>query len=297
MGTPFFHEFKKQASFFFKEKIKTARLALTDVTPAQILTEEATNGNPDTQTLKIISRSAFEVDDYWRIVEILHTRLSSFDRKNWRQSYNAAILLDHLLTHGPESFAEEFQSDKNVIIEMGNFQHIDEKGFNWGLNVANKSEKILKMLDDKTFLKKERDRARNLSRGIQGFGSFSHRSSSSTQKILKESPIAKYKRSNSEFNHQEDNENQLPSKEQGENPFLIKKMDKFVLGNSHSHNQRSQTNESRLKENVNLDKESKPLLNDEMDEGIFEDHHPFNEVEHLSDLSLLSGASKMLQAC
>ena len=36
MGTPFFHEFKRQASFFFKEKIKTARLALTDVTPAQL---------------------------------------------------------------------------------------------------------------------------------------------------------------------------------------------------------------------------------------------------------------------
>lgn len=33
---PSFREFKKQASFFLKEKIKTARLALTDVTPAQL---------------------------------------------------------------------------------------------------------------------------------------------------------------------------------------------------------------------------------------------------------------------
>ena len=41
------------------------------------LVEEATNGNPgapDTRTLKLISRAAFEVDDYWRIVEILHKR-------------------------------------------------------------------------------------------------------------------------------------------------------------------------------------------------------------------------------
>ncbi|GMP89331.1 hypothetical protein CsSME_00040959 [Camellia sinensis var. sinensis] len=81
MGAPFFHEFKKQASFFFKEKIKTARLALTDVTPAQLLTEEATNGNPwvpETRILKIISKAAFEVDDYWRIVEILHKRFLGF---------------------------------------------------------------------------------------------------------------------------------------------------------------------------------------------------------------------------
>lgn len=41
------------------------------------LAEEATNGNPegpDARTLKMISKAAFEVDDYWRIVEILHKR-------------------------------------------------------------------------------------------------------------------------------------------------------------------------------------------------------------------------------
>ncbi|KAJ0458445.1 putative ENTH domain-containing protein [Helianthus annuus] len=68
MGSPSFHELKKQASFFFKEKIKTARLALTDVTPAELLTEEATDEDawpPDTRTMGLISRAAFEVDDYW----------------------------------------------------------------------------------------------------------------------------------------------------------------------------------------------------------------------------------------
>ncbi|KAI9157464.1 hypothetical protein LWI28_022978 [Acer negundo] len=74
-----FHKFKTQASFYLKEKIKTARLVLTDVTPVELLTEEVTNGNPrppDTQTMGVISRAAFEVDDYWRIVEILHQRFN-----------------------------------------------------------------------------------------------------------------------------------------------------------------------------------------------------------------------------
>lgn len=42
------------------------------------MTEEATNENswpPDTRTIGVISRAAFEVDDYWRIVEIMHRRL------------------------------------------------------------------------------------------------------------------------------------------------------------------------------------------------------------------------------
>lgn len=41
------------------------------------LAEDATNGNPgapETRVLKIISRAAFEIDDYWRIAEILHKR-------------------------------------------------------------------------------------------------------------------------------------------------------------------------------------------------------------------------------
>ncbi|KAJ6750638.1 hypothetical protein OIU85_001200 [Salix viminalis] len=142
VGPPSFHELKKQASFFFKEKIKSARLALTDVTPAELLAEEATGGNPwapDNPTLGSISRAAFEVDDYWRIVEILHKRFSTFEKNNWRPSYNSLIVLEHLLTHGPESVAGEFQIDLDVIREMESFQCIDEKGFNWGLAARKKS--------------------------------------------------------------------------------------------------------------------------------------------------------------
>lgn len=41
------------------------------------MTEEATSGNswaPDTKTLGLISRAAFELDDYTRIENILHKR-------------------------------------------------------------------------------------------------------------------------------------------------------------------------------------------------------------------------------
>ncbi|XP_071712689.1 ENTH domain-containing protein C794.11c-like [Rutidosis leptorrhynchoides] len=180
MGSPSFQEIKKQASFFLKEKIKTARLALTDVTPAELLTEEATEEGswpPDTRTMGLISRAAFEVDDYWRIVDILHKRLWKFDKEKWRGSYNALVILDHLLTHGPERVSEEFQCDKEVIKEMGIFQHFDEERFNWGLRVREKSERILMLLEeDRFFLKQERCRARKLTSGIKGFGSFTQRS-------------------------------------------------------------------------------------------------------------------------
>ncbi|XP_020599832.1 epsin-2-like [Phalaenopsis equestris] len=184
MGTPFFYEFKKQATFFLREKIKNARLALTDVTPAELLTEEATNGNPwapDAKTLCFISRSAFEIDDFWRIVDILHKKLAKFDLKHWRESYNSLVVLEHLLTHGPESVADEFLCDIEVIQRLGDFQYIDQRGFNWGLAVRKKSERVQKLLEKGPVLKEERDRARKLTRGIQGFGSMNYRISKKNQ--------------------------------------------------------------------------------------------------------------------
>ncbi|ERN07836.1 hypothetical protein AMTRI_Chr08g204180 [Amborella trichopoda] len=209
MGSPLFKELKKQASFFIKEKVKSARLVLTDVTPAQLLTEEATNVDPwapDARTMGEISQAAFEVDNYWRIVEILHNRFQIFDRKNWRQSYKALVLLEHLLTHGPESFGLEFQSDKEVIQKMGSFQHIDEKGFNWGLTVRKKSERVLNLLTERNLLKEERQRARKLTRGIQGFGSFTPRTSLSEFGSCRVFAIESYGRCKSYHTDIEDNE-------------------------------------------------------------------------------------------
>ncbi|CAA6661748.1 unnamed protein product [Spirodela intermedia] len=200
MVVPLFVELKKQASFFLREKIRIARLVLTDVTPTQLLAEEVTEGNPaapDTRTMGKISRAAFELEDYWRIVDILHARLGRFDRAHWREAYNSLILLEHLLTHGPASIAEEFQSDTVAITEIQSFEHVDERGFNWGLAVRNKSERVLKLLEKGPLLREERDRARKLSRGIQGFGRFDRISSAPIDSSEWRMPPESCRRSNS----------------------------------------------------------------------------------------------------
>ncbi|XP_022756603.1 ENTH domain-containing protein C794.11c-like [Durio zibethinus] len=327
MTSPFFHEFKKQASFFLREKIKTARLALTDVTPAQLLTEEATNGNtraPDTRTLGSISKAAFELDDYWRIVEILHKKLAKFERKNWRISYNSLIVLEHLLTHGPESTAEEFQGDKEAIVKMQGFQYIDEKGFNWGLAVRKKSERISKLLEKGPVLKEERDRARKLTRGILGFGSFCQRSSS-TQGVLQESSHVTFGRSNSDFI---DYENQLPTTNEGSSIHEVeksqhsnenahfeagKKQETFRSWSSFSEGQMFEKPEvqTSFKENMAPIKEefhnwsatgeSNPLLGNENSELrteiLMEDDHPFNSTENQTTSSMLLARNGILQGC
>ncbi|OIW08626.1 hypothetical protein TanjilG_03302 [Lupinus angustifolius] len=321
MSTPLFYVLKKQASFFLKEKIKTARLAFSDVTPAELMTEEATNGNPlapDTPTLISISKAAFDVDDYWRIVEILHKRLLKFEKNNWRASYNSLIVLEHMLTHGPESVAEEFQCDKDVINQLKGFQYIDDTGFNWGLAVRKKSGRIMKLLEEGTLLKEERNRARSLTRGIQGFGSYDQRSSTA-QGILREKSLpTTFGRCNSEISNQENHVNMSYCSYNSMDTTAINKYPNHSGGifksldtvetksyqDDPDNNQMLQRSETSSEENMEpgMDKfhlwklrgESNLLLdcNDQdskLGHFIAEDDHPFNSTTEMhSTASLIS---------
>lgn len=129
------------------------------------------------------------------------TRFDKLDRRQWREPYKALILLEYLLTHGPGSIADEFQSDTEAIRDLGNIEYIDERGlalmipvhvvvlcwcsilclpqlrwflhrFDWGVAAREKTVRVLKLLEKGPHLKEERERARKISRGIQGFGSF-----------------------------------------------------------------------------------------------------------------------------
>lgn len=285
MGTPSFIDLKKQASFFFKEKLKTARLALTDVTPLQLMTEEATDGEscgPNTQTLGSISKAAFEFEDYLQIVNVLHKRLAKFDQRNWRMAYNSLIVVEHLLTHGPESVSDEFQGDTDVISQMQSFQQIDEKGFNWGLSVRRKSEKVLRLLEKGDLLKEERKRARELSRGIQGFGSFNRKPSKN--EVLQESSSCR--KSNYNFTKYIEDDQEINTMV---SPNVTGHFPQPLVIDPNEESGRS------MKENMDPEDEENteinPLLGCDKKEGQDlveeEENHPFTDDENKHIVSLL----------
>ncbi|KAM7280899.1 hypothetical protein ACFE04_008033 [Oxalis oulophora] len=180
MGTLLLDQIKKNASSYLQEKYKVARLVFTDVTPAELLVEEATNNDPrgpDARTMTQLAEASYDVDDYWRIVEVLHRRLDCIDWKLWRQSYKSLVLLEFLLTHGPSDLAEEFVCDYDIIQELGTFKYT-EKGFNWGANMEKRSDRLMDLLGNPEALVEARSKALKITKEIQGFGSSSPSSSS-----------------------------------------------------------------------------------------------------------------------
>ncbi|MCH98649.1 epsin-3-like [Trifolium medium] len=164
----------------------------------------------------------------------------------------------------------------------------------------------MKLLEEGTLLKEERNQCRRLSRGIQGFGSFQQRSTTSTQTILREKSLpTTIGRCNSDSNNNEDQENKLSFS------TLDNKKTMIYQDGDISNNQLIQKSESSSKENMepwkeewNMNGESESLLDCGEDDSSrlmrfkIEDDHPFNSTtEKHSTASLLSARDGILQGC
>ncbi|XP_039048761.1 epsin-3 [Hibiscus syriacus] len=213
MGTLLLNKIKEQASCFLQEKYRDARIAFTDVTAAELLTEDATNNDPwgpDVRTMTKISETSFNMEDYWRIVHIIHRRLDRKEWKHWRQFYKTLVLLEFLLTHGPTTFAGEFMCDYEGIEELGTFTHvvpdlcfsaflfefilyescITLDTFDWGLNMQKRSDNVLELLQGGESLRQARLKALKTSKEIKGFGNSATTSPSSSSSSSSDSSRA-----------------------------------------------------------------------------------------------------------
>ncbi|CAL9205455.1 unnamed protein product [Musa hybrid cultivar] len=160
-------EVKKQS--FLKSKIWAARILLTNVTHAELLAKEATRSKPwppqDTGTLHDISEATFDIDDFFRVVDVLHDRFAF--------ASSSYLVPPEELSKVVAWTTDELESDKEVIQKMCNFHCYDEMGHNWGSMMKKKSERVLQLMEKGPFQKEERDRLRQTTRRIQGFGNSS----------------------------------------------------------------------------------------------------------------------------
>lgn len=126
-----------------------------------------------------------------------------------------------------------------------------------------KAGRVLKLIEDGSFLTEERARERKLSLGIKGFGSFCQRPV--TDESLRNANSEKYLRCNSHFCDYQTTEDALLA---SDNETTPKPQDI-------RHRRRDFTTE-------------KPVQNSNRNRTLEEDDHPFYDEEHQALASLLS---------
>lgn len=175
--------------------------------------------------------------------------------------------------------------------------------FNWGLNVRKKSERVLQLLENGKLLKEERYKARKITRGIEGFGSFSHRTHAAGEGVKEESTPEPYRKCNSLFI--DDGKQEDDSKSESPTISWSGSDDSSMNGSSSSA-----STVNSFKENMALEEEEvnewngkgelNPLLSGQITDSRTgnsqEEDHPFTD-EPLSTVSLLSASDRILQAC
>lgn len=174
------------------------------------------------------------------------------------------------------------------------------------MNVRKKSARVLKLLEKGPLLKQERDKARKVSRGIQGFGSFCVRASSDQESSLKS-----LHRCNSDFTPHT-NQDDLISIYQDVSTKTQTEKTLFTPTTTKTHNSTplvdSKENlaptkrvlEKELMERSrNCTGEKKALLGERRDDSRIktsienQDHHPFEDSNNLTAMSLLSGTDEL----
>jgi len=141
--------------------IRKAADTVLRVTPAEAAVRDATNTEkwgPTSTQMHEIAAMTHNYHDYPIVMTTLFKRFQETGR-NWRCVYKALLLLEHLIKNGAENCIREAQSRTYELNSLTHFSYIDEDGKDCGLNVRERTKRILELLNDRAAIEDERRKA------------------------------------------------------------------------------------------------------------------------------------------
>jgi len=137
--------------------IRKAADTVLRVTPAEAAVRDATNTEkwgPTSTQMHEIAAMTHNYHDYPIVMTTLFKRFQETGR-NWRCVYKALLLLEHLIKNGAENCIREAQSRTYELNSLTHFSYIDEDGKDCGLNVLERTKRILELLNDRAAIEDE----------------------------------------------------------------------------------------------------------------------------------------------
>lgn len=139
---------------------RNAKNIVKKYSDAQMKVREATSNDPWGPSATIMAEIAdltYNVVAFSEIMQMIWKRLNDHG-KNWRHVYKSLVLLEYLIKTGTEKVAQQCMDNIFSIKTLKDFQYMED-GKDHGMNVREKSKKLVALLNDSEKLKTERDRA------------------------------------------------------------------------------------------------------------------------------------------
>ena len=149
-----------EAAMAAKDLAAEAMDGMADETPAGKV-RTATNNEPwgptGTQMAEIADMTFGQ--DVREISAALKERMQA-KGTNWRYCYKALNIVEYLVSNGSERCIGEARDMLYDIRALERFQYVDREGKDQGVNIRERSKKIVELLNDNDRIYAERDKAR-----------------------------------------------------------------------------------------------------------------------------------------
>lgn len=139
---------------------RNAKNIVKKYSDAQVKVREATSNDPWGPSSTIMAEIAdltYNVVAFSEIMQMIWKRLNDHGR-NWRHVYKALVVLEYLIKTGSEKVAQQCTENIFAIQTLKDFQYMEENK-DHGMNIREKSKKLVTLLKDPEKLQAERARA------------------------------------------------------------------------------------------------------------------------------------------
>ncbi|XRB13297.1 ENTH domain-containing protein [Pseudoscourfieldia marina] len=147
---------------FLSKLQQRARQVAYNLSDLELKVEEATNldpWGPHGSLMSDIASSTLDRSAYAEIMGVIARRLQS-PPESWRHIYKSLLLLEHLIKHGSTRVVDELRQNMSAMERLKRFQYKDQKGQDQGLNVRNRAELLISLLESPDQIREEREKAR-----------------------------------------------------------------------------------------------------------------------------------------
>lgn len=139
---------------------RNAKNIVKKYSDVQVKVREATSNDPWGPSSTIMAEIAdltYNVVAFSEIMQMIWKRLNDHG-KNWRHVYKALVVLEYLIKTGTEKVAQQCIENIFAIQTLKDFQYLEDNK-DYGMNIREKSKKLVALLKDSEKLKDERARA------------------------------------------------------------------------------------------------------------------------------------------
>nr|CAD7439875.1 unnamed protein product [Timema bartmani] len=107
-----------------------------------------------------IAQGTFTYEHFPEVMTMLWKRMLQENKRNWRRTYKALLLLNYLVRNGSERVVTSAREHIYDLRSLENYTYVDEFGKDQGINVRHKVHDLIEFIQDDDKLREERKKAK-----------------------------------------------------------------------------------------------------------------------------------------